>query len=126
MEGNITKEYLDEASREGIIDLMDGDAEMIVDLIDTLIETSPDLLSELEEGISGQNGSQIRDAAHALKSSNAQLGALDFAKLCLEAETMGKMDNLVNAEQVYQAIKNEFAKVEAALNSWKSDLMQQV
>jgi len=117
--GTLTYEYLDSSSLDMIFDLMDGDAEMIVDLVDTLAETTPELLDELDQGVKSQNPSQIREAAHALKSSNAQLGALDFSELCRQMEEKGKREELAETAKLLDMIYAEFKKVEQALNSWK-------
>jgi len=118
----VTAEYLDYSVREEIVDLMDGDKEMIIDLIESLMESSPALLEELAEGISTGNGEQVKNAAHALKSSNAQLGAKNFAQLCLQMENLGKGNDLSRVGEVYDAMKKEFDKVNMALNAWKKDL----
>ncbi|MEM6344575.1 MAG: Hpt domain-containing protein [Bacteroidota bacterium] len=124
--GTLTYEYLDSDSLEMIFDLMDGDAEMIIDLVDTLTETTPDLLEELDAGVKSQNPSQIREAAHALKSSNAQLGALDFSELCRQMEEKGKREELEETDKLLDLIYKEFKKVEQALNSWKVKVEGQV
>lgn len=117
--GTLTYEYLDSSSLDMIFDLMDGDAEMIVDLVDTLTETTPELLQELENGVKSHDAIQIREAAHALKSSNAQLGALDFSELCRQMEEKGKREELAETDKLLDMIYNEFKKVEQALESWK-------
>ncbi|MCI4668812.1 MAG: Hpt domain-containing protein [Bacteroidia bacterium] len=118
----ITLEYLDSTTREDILDLMEGDAEMIIDLIESLMESSPELLSDLREGLEKGDSSMVKNAAHTLKSSNAQLGALDFADLCLEMESIGKSQDLTKAAPIYESLQKEYEKVEQALNSWKTEL----
>ncbi|MEL6594162.1 MAG: Hpt domain-containing protein [Bacteroidota bacterium] len=118
----LTYEYLDQDAREMIVDLMDGDAEMIIDLVDTLAETTPELLSELKAGVNSQDAVQIREAAHALKSSNAQLGALNLSELCRRMEEMGKREELEETATLLTMIFQEFQKVEQALNSWKVEV----
>ncbi len=118
----VTAEYLDYSVREEIVDLMDGDKGMIIDLIESLIESSPALLKELAEGISTGNGEKVKHAAHALKSSNAQLGAKYFAQLCLQMENLGKRNDFSRVGEVYDEMKEEFDKVSTALNAWKKDL----
>ena len=114
--------YLDADSLSVIEELMDGDAELIFDLVDTLIETTPELLEELAAGVEAKDSPAIKNAAHALKSSNAQMGALSFAALCQEMENKGKNNDLEQAEDLLQLIKEEFSKVTQALESWKQVL----
>lgn len=117
--GTLTYEYLDRSSLDMIFDLMDGDPEMIVDLVDTLTETTPELLEELDKGVKSHDPIQIREAAHALKSSNAQLGALNFSELCRQMEEKGKREELDETDRLLDMIYDEFKKVEQALESWK-------
>lgn len=118
----ITYEYLDAETINSIMDLMDGDVEMVLDLVDTLLESNPDLLSEIKLGIDNNDSPQIREAAHALKSSNAQLGALEFAKICLAMETAGKQGDLPQAREILPQLEQEYQRVLAALTSWHKEL----
>ncbi|MDX2246399.1 MAG: Hpt domain-containing protein [Bacteroidia bacterium] len=117
--------YLDDMARASIEELMDGDPELISDLVNTLIASSPDLLKEIEVGIKTGNATQIREAAHALKSSNAQLGALSFSELCAEMEKRGRSGEISDIETLYEKIMEEFERVASALESWKEHLTSQ-
>ena len=108
------KSYLNNDTLDLLFDLMDGDSEMIVDLVDTLIETTPELLDDLKSGVGSRDSQKIRDSAHALKSSNAQLGAESFAKLCEEMESKGREDSTEGLDQLLDMILAEFEKVRAA------------
>ena len=115
-------EYLDAEMRVQLIDLMDGESEMIIDLIETLTESTPELMEALESSLKDQNADGIREAAHALKSSHAQLGARQFADLCQQMEELGKSGSLQTAEALYRQILKEHEQVKVALESWKNAL----
>ncbi|MEL6675187.1 MAG: Hpt domain-containing protein [Bacteroidota bacterium] len=115
--------YLDADTREALIDLMDGDAEMIIDLVDTLVECTPELMTELEAGVIQKDADQIRNAAHALKSSNAQLGAMNFAAICGELEELARQSKIERAEAILSTLQQELLRVNQALEAWKQDLM---
>ena len=117
--------YLDADTLDVIVDLMDGDTELIIDLVDTLTETTPELLDELVEGVKQSDPEKIRESAHSLKSSNAQLGAFTFADLCLQMENLGKTDELENADRVLELIQEEFERVNQALESWKQRIQEE-
>ncbi|MEM6805618.1 MAG: Hpt domain-containing protein, partial [Bacteroidota bacterium] len=114
--------YLHKDSLEMLVDLMDGDVEMIVDLVDTLIDTTPDLLDDLQTGVASKNANQIRNAAHALKSSNKQLGAYDFADMCETMESKGRANDTADLDILLDKILQEFEKVKEALGGWKNSL----
>ncbi|MEM7370680.1 MAG: Hpt domain-containing protein [Bacteroidota bacterium] len=120
-----TYEYLDSETLEVILDLMDGDSEMVIDLVDTLVETTPDLMDDLAEGVICADADKIKGAAHALKSSNAQLGALTFADLCFQMESIGKTNDLMDAEKILELIQEEYKRVNQALESWKEKILEE-
>ncbi len=116
------KDYLDSESLETLIDLMDGDEEILLDLIETSLESNADLLAALIESVENQDANGVREAAHSLKSSNGQVGATAFADLCLSMEMMGKDGDVSSAPDLLEQVKFEADKVEKALNSWKEEL----
>ena len=116
------KDYLDSESLETLIDLMDGDEEILLDLIETSLESNADLLTALIESVESQDANGVREAAHSLKSSNGQVGATAFAELCLAMEMMGKEGDITEAPALLEKVKVEADKVEKALNSWKKEL----
>lgn len=115
--------YLNKDTLDLLFDLMDGDSEMIIDLVDTLIDTTPQLLDDLKEGVSTKDPQKIRNSAHALKSSNAQLGAEDFASLCEKMESKGRTEDTQDLDILLDKILAEFELVLNALGSWKKSLV---
>lgn len=114
--------YLNKDTLDLLVDLMDGDSEMIIDLVDTLIDTTPQLLDDLKEGVSHKDAQKIRNSAHALKSSNAQLGAEEFANLCEKMESKGREEDIQDLDALLDKILDEFKLVTHALGSWKESL----
>ncbi|MEM7658396.1 MAG: Hpt domain-containing protein, partial [Bacteroidota bacterium] len=115
--------YLSQEVRESLLDLVDGDGESLAELIDTLLESNPTLISELKEGVATQQADQIREAAHALKSSNAQMGATTFAERCQEMENYGKFEQVNQAADLLGDLLDESEKTSQALKAWKVQLM---
>jgi len=114
--------YLDPAAKADIEAMMDGDPELIIDLIDTMMETTPDLMDQLVEGIEAADDIQVRSAAHALKSSAAQFGAQAFSELCLELEEMGRAQQAHRAKDKLPTLQAAYEGMKAALSQWKTDL----
>ncbi len=126
MEGSIKSSnafylrYLDKETIEGMEELMDNDSEIILDLLETFLETSIQLINDLEVAVNNNNGKSIREFAHSLKSSNAQIGAFPFSTLCQKMEDMGKHNTLENSMDMLILIKQEFINVENAVKSWQN------
>jgi len=114
--------YLDPAAKADIEAMMDGDPELIIDLIDTMMETTPDLMDQLVDGIQAADDAQVRSAAHALKSSAAQFGAKAFSGICLELEEMGRSQQANQAKAKLSTLQAAYQGMKAALCQWKTDL----
>jgi HPt (histidine-containing phosphotransfer) domain-containing protein len=54
-------------------------------------------------------------AAHTMKSSSANVGALHLAELFKQLETHTRADSLETAQSVFQQIAQEFGRVQQAL-----------
>ena len=117
-----TYEYLDEAVREQLIDLMDGDAEDIIDLIETLEETNPMYHDQLSEALAGNDPEGVRNASHALKSAYAQIGAIQMSDFMKQIEAAAKKGDISIVPDLFEAATNEEVKVRQAFDSWKRNL----
>lgn len=91
--------------------------EAIIELVTLFLDDSPQLIDQIEQGISQQNADLVRRAAHTLKSSAANLGAKALAEYCLELETRGRQDKLVNADKIMNALVTEFDVIKLRLEA---------
>jgi HPt (histidine-containing phosphotransfer) domain-containing protein len=57
----------------------------------------------------------LREVAHALKSSSANVGAHGLADLCKRLEAMGRDNNLADSPTIHERFEREYARVIAAL-----------
>ncbi len=114
--------YLNPSTVEEVTDMMDGDSEMIIDLIDTLLETTPELMDELAQAVPQGDAHAIREAAHALKSSTAQMGALSFSELSRQMEDFGKNQQVSQSRELWPKLQAEHVLMTQALKDWKSIL----
>lgn len=77
---------LDLKALQNIKDLMSQDRSLTEVLIEDLEQSGPALLHEIREGINELNRDRVSEAAHALKSSAATLGAKNVSELCQKLE----------------------------------------
>ncbi len=118
----ITYQYLDEETREQLVELMDGDLHDIIDLIETLEEMNPACQEELRTAVIQGNAAGVQYAAHTLKGSYAQLGASQMAAIMKQLETAGRDKDLSQASALMQEFEAEELKVRRAFSSWKEIL----
>ena len=67
------------------------------------------------EAVAQGNADGLRNVAHTLKSSSANVGALGLAELCKELERMGKEGKFENLAEVLAGVEEEYKRVVEAL-----------
>ncbi|MDX1521284.1 MAG: response regulator, partial [Anaerolineae bacterium] len=102
-------------------------AEMVMELIDIFLEETPELLESLQMGLKQDSPEQVRKAAHSLKSSAANLGAVNLSSLCRNLESSGRAGLLdVRAGQDVNAAVSEFEVVKQILTTKRNALATQL
>ncbi|UXR64157.1 ATP-binding protein [Bdellovibrio bacteriovorus] len=81
-----TEKTLDLRALQNLKDLVSQDRDLTEVLIEDLEQSGPVLLHEIREGITQSDRDRVSEAAHALKSSAATLGAKNVAELCQKLE----------------------------------------
>lgn len=82
-------------------------------VIGLYLEDAPQQIEALDSGIKAGDWRQARQAAHALKSSSAALGAAGLAKLLAEIETISQNLAAGSAEIDLDALKKQACRVES-------------
>ncbi|WP_299409221.1 response regulator [Acaryochloris sp. IP29b_bin.148] len=89
---------------------------LIADLLSTYLEDAPGRVDNMQQAVDEANPEALSDAAHALKSASAHLGAKHLAELCAEVETLGREGSMEGAKEMvaqishaYQTIRTLFA-----------------
>ena len=88
---------------------------MLGKLVALYFESAPDLLQRMREATNRSDPEDLRQAAHALKSSSANLGALSFAALCKELEERGRSRQLDNITELLVGAETQYTRVREAL-----------
>lgn len=84
-----------------------GRPDLLKDLVNLFFQSAEEKMLALREAVSLKDLETIARAAHSLKSSAANLGALEFSKTCLELEKLG------NGEIQIDQLTEVFKKTEA-------------
>ena len=89
---------------------------ILAKIIRLYLETSPDLIKAILDATESKDSTSIHEAAHSLKSSSANLGAIGLANLCKELEEMGKQDSVDTATRLIERIETEYKSTYSALS----------
>jgi len=104
----------------------DEDDPFVDILIETYLNEAPQHLDGIRVAVQSQDAKLLKESAHTLKSSSAQLGAMQFSQLCKEIEYMGRagmesdsteIECFVTdaAAQRFSELEKEWQRVETAL-----------
>src|SRR5690606_28803352 len=86
-------------------------------LIDVFLADTPRLVGTMEQAATGPDYDALRDAAHSLKSSSANLGAMSLSAAAKRVE-LGARERLLERPAVAVAlVANEFNRARAALKA---------
>jgi signal transduction histidine kinase/CheY-like chemotaxis protein/HPt (histidine-containing phosphotransfer) domain-containing protein len=87
-------------------------------LIDVFLEDTPRIISALEDAAARPDFDALRDAAHSLKSSSANLGAIALSSAAKRVEMGAREKSLERPAVDVALIANEFLRARAALNAY--------
>ena len=93
-----------------------GDA-LLERVLQAYLDDTPTHLQTLRQAIASGNTSQVRKAAHSLKSSSANVGADVLAQRCKEMEQLARNDTTAGAAALLVDMDRSFQAVRQALGA---------
>jgi HPt (histidine-containing phosphotransfer) domain-containing protein len=105
-----------EASREAACRLrrLGGD-QLVRDMSAIFFEDTPPRIAAARRGARAGDGRVVEHAAHSMKSSSGQLGAVAMQRLCADVELLARSGELASVPPLLDAIEAEFADFRAAI-----------
>lgn len=89
--------------------------EFLRELVDIYLQDTPERLTELEQALARSDAPTLTRAAHTIKGSSSNFGAVRLSKLAQQVELSGKTADLTGAAATVTELKDEYARVAAAL-----------
>ncbi|MGA2488756.1 MAG: response regulator [Anaerolineales bacterium] len=108
---------LDRAALDKLLALVGGEQALLDDLVDSYLQETPPLLASLHRCLEQGNAAGLRQAAHPLKSSSRDFGALRLSEWARQLEDMGKAGTLDGAAALVTLVEAEYSSVKAALEA---------
>jgi signal transduction histidine kinase/DNA-binding response OmpR family regulator len=93
----------------------EGTPDILNKVIGLYLESSNKLIQSIHESVRQNNSPLLQEAAHSLKSSSANLGAMKLAAICKELEHMGKTAKATAATSLMNTVTTEYKHVTHAL-----------
>jgi len=108
--------HIDAKVIESMLVLGGGGRELLCKLIDLFLQDAPQRLAAIDDAMARRDAKGVAKAAHAFKSSSANLGAAALSELCKRLERECHDGSLGEAEAIVSAIEAEYAYVVADLS----------
>ena len=94
-----------------------GAEEIVTEIIGQYLEDAPQRLQGMGEAIASGDSQALRNLAHALRSSSANLGAASFSQLCKQMESLGRSGTIAGAAEKLIELETEYERVATALQA---------
>jgi HPt (histidine-containing phosphotransfer) domain-containing protein len=95
---------------------MPGEPDVVAELADLFRTTAAPLLDEIGAAVTQADATALRQAAHTLKGTSANLGAKMLAAWAADLEKLGRAGTTDGAEALLPPLRAEFARVDAELS----------
>jgi len=105
---------IDESALDELFAVIGPDAGRIVTVF---LEDAPHLLAQLERAALAPDFTALREAAHSLKSSSANLGAMALSAAAKRIELGARMETLDRPAVAVAILTEEFERARAALQN---------
>jgi len=93
----------------------DDDPELLVDLIRMFLEDGPNRVRSIETGATEGDLELVEQAAHSLKGSAGNLGAVKVQHLAEELQLAGRSGDRESAARLAERLRTDYTEAETAL-----------
>ena len=90
----------------------------LTEMITTYLEDATRRIKILADGIAQADSAIIEQAAHSMKSSSANLGAMNLAEFCEQLQQLGRTKTIENIETLLSNTQSEFKQVQQDLQEF--------
>ena len=92
-----------------------GGGKLLGEMISLFVGSAPERIAAARAGLDAGDAKATEMALHSLKSSSAQLGALQMQRLCERGERQAHAGSLDGVDRIVQDLEEEFPRVRAWL-----------
>jgi len=103
-------------------ELAGGDAALLQELVELFLRSAPELLGQMRHAAEDEDAAALRRAAHILKGSSGQMGALRMQELCGIIESLAGTGSLVGVALLLTELSVAFERVVGELRLLRTDL----
>tara|TARA_R110002074_G_scaffold402342_1_gene608074 strand:+ start:1544 stop:3883 length:2340 start_codon:yes stop_codon:yes gene_type:complete len=94
----------------------DSGSTLVKNIVDLYLEHTPGLIQQIKKALSERNAESLFKAAHSLKSSSANIGALRLSVMASQFEQHGREGDVVSAEKMIEELDDTLRQTLLAIN----------
>ncbi|BCX89646.1 hypothetical protein MIN45_P2019 [Methylomarinovum tepidoasis] len=114
--GDESHACFDPAALERIRQLQSpGRTDLVQRIVSLYLENTPPLIRSIEQALEAGDAAALAETAHQLKSSSANIGAVQIAKQASMIETRARRSELSGLEEAVAGLEADFVRVRAIL-----------
>jgi two-component system sensor histidine kinase/response regulator len=107
---------LDRTAVDGLRALQTSDnPDLFTRIIDAYLDDTPKVLEKMKQAIDADDMFEVAKAAHTLKSSSANVGAVEFADRCKQLEASARRGSVGMVRELLSDVRAAYTSVENAL-----------
>lgn len=95
----------------------EGEPDILAELIGLFLDDAPVQIIAIRTAIQENHFRNLEVAAHTLKGSCGNLGAIPLSSICLELELKGRSGSIENASDVLVRLEKEYLRAKQRLES---------
>lgn len=96
------------------------DPGLLAELIDLFLSDAPGRLRDVEEGLAKGEIARVERAAHTLKSSSANIGAMNLSAICKRIEELARKKESAGIAPLLAEGTRSYSEAETALRALKT------
>jgi two-component system, sensor histidine kinase and response regulator len=110
--------------RVALFDRVEGDMDLLGDIIELFKEDSVRQVAAIREAIDKKQADALRRAAHTLKGTCGNLGALEAAATALELEKLAAAGDLPHAQESLRSLEEQIQQASKLLAELKQECVR--
>jgi two-component system, sensor histidine kinase and response regulator len=110
----------DSFNKEGALERVDGDVELLAELAGLFLEDCPQLIHQIREAVASGNAHNLQHAAHTLKGSVGNFCAKPAFDAAYQLEVMGRDQELSQADKALLLLEQEIDRLRPLLEEIKT------
>jgi len=114
---------IDQTALQNLLQLIGGDKPSLVALIESFLTEGPVLVETLLSAQTDHDLESIRRAAHTLKSSARDFGAMELGSCCATLEAQCKANQVIDIDHQVSQISSEFNAIRNELQTFAAELV---